>query len=292
MRKLLSITLLGAAAVFAQVSAPLPAQDPKTFYTNLPTAQPTQASFEQAVSAANQIAALSKTQAQELVPIIFAAIQGDTEGTKHAALGLYAMARRPDSGEIMKPFLKNIAALLTNTDPALKATAGHILLNMHPQPPEAADILLGFINGPTGKTNEKIDALTALRDLQNPPKDKLDAAVIQILKRPMDAPTMSAAINAAAYPGGSDAKVDAVAVQLAHADWQVLMRAAFAIRVAGPRAIARHRAELAKLANDQTQPEAVRTITQNTLDGKDEKCVSLQTSPTPQFVPIPGCKPH
>jgi hypothetical protein len=57
----------------------------------------------------------------------------------------------------------------------------------------------------------------------------------------------------------------------------------------GPRAIGKYHGDIAKLAADKSQPEPVRTIAQNVLDGKEEKCVVLRTSPTPQLVPIPNC---
>ncbi len=164
-------------------------------------------------------------------------------------------------------------------------------MNMHPQPPEAADILLGFINGPTGTINEKIDALTALTRLspETLPKAKIDAIAIPLLKQPMAASTLGAAINASIYPGASDAMVDAIAQYLTHADWHVRMRAIFAFRFFGPAAIGRYRGQLTKMANDPEQPDAIKQFAQNTLDGKDEKCPTLRDNP-PQLIPVPGCK--
>ncbi len=297
--KLISTTLLLVAAASAQLTATppasglsaTPAQDAKTFYKNLPKAPVTQELFNAALKAADEVGTMPKAELQDLLPIIFADVKDDTDGTKHALLGLYAASRRPDSGEVMRPYLKTIAGFLDSPSGAMRATAGHIFMNMQPQPPEAADILLGFINGPTGGTNEKIDALASLNRMANPPKDRMEAAAIHIFKQPLDARTMSAAINAIVAPGGaSDALVDAIAAQLNHADRQVRIQAIFAMRRLGPGAIGRHRGDIAKLANDKEQPEAIREFAQNTLDGKDEKCVSLHSDGTSlQLVPIPGC---
>ena len=283
LKTLLSITLLFVSAAAAQ--------DPKTFYEQLPTAQPTPALFQEMVSVSKQLATLPKSQVQDLIPLVFAAIKSDTDGMRNSAMGLHAISRRPDSSEVLKPYLKDIAGLLTSPNPAYKAMAGVVLLNMNPQPPEAADILLGFINGPTGTINEKIDALTALTRLspETLPKAKIDAIAIPLLKQPMAASTLGAAINASIYPGAPDAMVDAIAEHLNHADWQVRMRSIFALRAFGPGAVGRYRGQLTKMANDPKQPDAVKQFAQNTLDGKAEKCLTLQSNP-PQLVPIPGCK--
>jgi hypothetical protein len=262
--------------------------DPKTFYQQLPTAPVTPTLFQEAVNAANQIATLPKDQAQDLIPIVLADIKDDSDGSKHAGLGLYALSKRPDSGEILKPYLKNIAALFAHADPAFKATAGMVLVNMHPQPPEAADVLLGFISGPTGSINEKIDALSALTHLANPPKDKIDAVAIPLLKQPMAPSTMAAAVFACVYPGSSDALIDAIAQHLTDSDWQVRMRVIVVFR-AWPAAIGRYRGQLTKIANDPAEPDAIRKFAQNTLDGKDEKCLILQGNP-PQLIPDPSCR--
>src|SRR5258708_7058058 len=279
-------TLLSITLVFVSAAA---AQDPKTFYEQLPTAQPTPALFQEMVSVSKQLATLPKSQVQDLIPLVFAAIKSDTDGMRNSAMGLHAISRRPDSSEVLKPYLKDIAGLLTSPNPAYKAMAGVVLLNMNPQPPEAADILLGFINGPTGAINEKIDALTALTRLQKPLKERVEVAAIQILKQPMAPSTLGAAINASIYPGAPDAMVDAIAEHLNHADWQVRMRSIFALRAFGPGAVGRYRGQLTKMANDPKQPDAVKQFAQNTLDGKDEKCLILQSNP-PQFIPAPGCK--
>jgi hypothetical protein len=68
------------------------------------------------------------------------------------------------------------------------------------------------------------------------------------------------------------------------------MQTVLAMRGFGARAIGKYHGKIAKLANDKDQPEPVRTMAQNTLDGKDEKCVTLQTAPIPKLVPIPNCK--
>ncbi len=250
-----SMRLLPIIVLF--VSA-LPAQDPKTFYQQLPTAQPTQALFQEMVIVSGQIATLPKAQVQELIPLVFAAIKSDADGGRNSAMGLHAICKRSDSGDVLKPYIKDIAALLNNPNPAYKALAGIIFENMNPTPPEAADILLGFISGPTGAINEKVDALSALTHLQNPPKDKIDAVAIPLLKQPMAPSTLGAAIFASMYPGTSDAVVDAIAQHLTDADWQVRMRVIVAFRGFRPAALGRYRGQLTKIANDPKENDAIK----------------------------------
>lgn len=238
---------------------------------------------------ADRIGTLSKAEAQDLLPTVFAAIKDDKDGLKHALLGLYALSRRPDSGELLRPHMKQIAALNQNGDPAFRATALHVLMNMQPQPPEATDMLFAVIDGQT-PINEKIDALSALSHISSASKERREAAAIKILKQPMDAPTASAAVLAAISPGSSDELVDAVGKYLTHEDGFVRFRAVLTLRYSGAPAVGRQRGALAKLANDSAQPEPVRTVAQNTLDGNFERCVVLHQGPTPKFEPIPGCK--
>jgi hypothetical protein len=284
----LLITLLSSVAAVSQTTSSVPTVDPKTFYKNLPTAPVTATLFQEAVAVAGQLATLPIDQARDVVPLIFAAIKDDSDGSKHAALGLYAISKRSDSGDILKPYITNIAALFNHPDPAFKATAGMVLSQMQP-PPEAADILLGFISGPTGTFGEKVDALAALTRLPNPPKDKIDAVAIPLLKQPMAPTNLGAAIFASMYPGSSDALVDAIAAHLTDTDFLVKMRVIVAFRGLGPKALGKYRGQLTKIANDPNENGAIKQFAQNTLDGKDEKCLRLQGNP-PALIPEPGCK--
>jgi HEAT repeat protein len=133
-----------------------------------------------------------------------------------------------------------------------------------------------------------------LTRLQNPPKEKMEAAAMYILKQPMQDRTMTAAINAALRHGASDKMVDAIAEKLDHSSWEVRVEVIKAFRILGPEAVGKHRSQLARLANDQAQPDAVREMAKNTLDGKEEKCVAIQSGGPggPQIVQIPGCRPN
>jgi hypothetical protein len=67
------------------------------------------------------------------------------------------------------------------------------------------------------------------------------------------------------------------------------MRAVVAFRGFGPKALGRYRGQLTKMANDPKENDAIRQFAQNTLDGKDEKCLILQGNP-PQLIPEPNCQ--
>lgn len=286
------------------ISVTLYAQDPKTYYQQLPTRkmpetiQARTAAFQESLAVADQIEKkLTKAQMRELLPLIFAVVKADDPtNTNNGVIGLYAASKRPDSGELFKPYMQEIAALLNSSHPGRKATAGSLLMNMHPQPPEAAEMLLQMIRAPLDPKdplaiNKKIDALTALTRLQNPPQKETEAVAIDILNQPMPDHTMAAAINAAITMKPSDMMIDAFAEKLSHPNWQVRFQAINALR-GFPAAIARHRGTLARLASDPKEPEPIRVLAQNAIDGKDNPCLTLQASPTPQLVPIPGCKPN
>src|SRR5260370_15670769 len=121
--RLLPITLLFVASASAQ--------DPKTFYERLPTAQATQALYQEALSVSDQIAKLPKGQVEDLLPLVFVAIKSDPDGLKHSPLGLYTISRRPDSGEVLKPYINDIRALRANPHPAFNPTAAVLFTSVH-----------------------------------------------------------------------------------------------------------------------------------------------------------------
>jgi hypothetical protein len=293
---LTALTALVAAALAAQSPAPpaipvAPPTDPKTFFEQLASGKGTPRSHPEVMAIVGEIPKMTKAQAQELVGPVFATLKDNGDVGLNGALGLYTLARRPDSAEILKGSMKDIAALFAKSDPRFKATADFVLMDIRPTPPEAAGILLGFINGPTGTVQEKVDALSALARIDNPPAKALEAAAISIMKSPgLPNNTMAAVINAATYPGASNELIDAVAARLDNPDPEVKVQSILAIKRFGTAAVARHRGALGRLANDQSQPEPVRKFAQNALDGKDERCVTLTWGTNPKLEPIPGCK--
>jgi hypothetical protein len=255
----LSILMLLVTMSFAQ-------GDLKTYFEQLPQAKPSAELFDTALKVSDQLKALPQDEIKDLIPLVFKAIAADTNGTQQGALALFTISRRSDSSDLLKPYMKEIRVLLNSPDGRLKATAGVVLQNMNPTPPEAVDMLLEVANG-NGPLNQRIDALSALVGLANRPKDKVEAAAIRILKDPkLDSHMRLAAIHASAYRDSSDDLVDVIAGGLDDPDWQVRMQAVLSMRGFGPRAIGKYHSKLAKLANDKDEQEPVRTMAQNTLD--------------------------
>jgi hypothetical protein len=264
MRRLFVIPLLVIAA-HAQ-------QDLRTYYQNLPNAPIGMEAFDEAVKVAARLETLPKAQVAALLPLIFKAAMHPDDGFKHGAVGLFSVAKRRDSGELLKPHMQDIAKLFDHPNPARKASAAQILMTMYPTPPEAADILLAFLNRPKDPKNptalnEKIDALAVLTRLQNPPKEQTDLAAMQILSDPSLAHRMGAAINASIYRDSSDRVLDIVAQQLDKPDQELQLVALYALRTF-PQAVARHRSKIAKIADDPKSSDKVRTFAQDTLDNK------------------------
>jgi hypothetical protein len=265
-------------------------QSPKAFLEQLNQTPASPELFQTMMQVSKQMEAMPAGEVKDLLPLIFKAISDDKAGTKGPALLLFAISRRSDSGAILKGTMQDMQVLLNSPDGRLKAIAGAAMTNMHPQPPEVSTMLLAVANG-NGPLNQRIDALSAMVGLENPPKDQIEAAAIRILKDPgLDSHTRLAAIRASAYRDSSDNLVDAIAEGLGDKDWQVRMQSVLSLRGFGPRAIGKYHSTLAKLANDKDETEAVRVMAQNTLNGKDEKCVTLQALPDPKLVPIPNCK--
>jgi hypothetical protein len=290
--RLVPITLLLVSTASAQT------YDAKAIYQKMLTAEP---SPEEVSSASAQIFNLPKAYVRDLIPSLLAAIKA---GHKSAAAGLYSLSRRPDSGDLLKPYMNDIVEFLASPDGFYQQMASTVFLNMSgkPQPPEAAEALLGFINGPIGTTTEttrltelmkKINALTCLTrltNLQNPPKDRIEAAAIRILKQPMPDHILGSAIQASMYPGASDKMMDVVAQYFTHASRSVQAQTIYAMRCFGPASsVERYRGQLTKMAHDPSAPPAIRQLAQDALDGRDEKCFAIQWDP-PKLIPIPGCK--
>jgi hypothetical protein len=271
-------TIFAVSAVWAQTV------NVKNFFEQLPAAK-TMPSYDQLLQATDQIATLSKAEVQELLPVLFADIKDDQTVGMYASLALFSVSRRPDSGELLRPRLREIAALYERSDPRFKATADQLLTNMKPQPPEAAGMLLSFIAGQGGTPQEKVDALMAAGNLsQPPPASQFETAALQILGMPLDPHTLAAALIASARRGASDKLIDALAQQLTNPNADVRTAAIRAVARLGAAAVRRHANTLAKLAGDASQPPPVRRLAQNALDGKDEPCVTLQGEP------MKGCK--
>jgi hypothetical protein len=140
--------------------------------------------------------------------------------------------------------MKEIGTMLYHPDGRLKATAGMILANMIPSPPEAATVLLAVANG-NGSLNQRIDTLSYLNSLSNCPKEQVDAAAVRIFKdTAMDSKTRVAAIHASNRRDPSDNLVDAIAAGLDDADCRVRFEAALSIWLFGIRLLFSYRATL------------------------------------------------
>ena len=169
--------------------------------------------YEQLLQAVDQIPNLNKAEAQDVAAAVFTALKNDGEASVQAALGLYTLALRPDSGELLKERLPEIGALLTRTDSRLKATATVVFLSMNPRPVSVAIPLLSNFILKSGSPSEKVDATFALVRMA-PASPEIEPAALYLLSLPLDSSTRCAALHAIGFTGVSTPRIiDLVAQQ-------------------------------------------------------------------------------
>jgi hypothetical protein len=249
----------------------------KVFFEQIPN-QKTGPSHSELLQATDQIPRLSKQEVQDLLPILLADLKYDNDVGLAAALGLYNIALRPDSGELVKPRLADIGALYGRSDTRFKATANMVLATMKPRAPEAVPLLVRFVMGPTGTPNEKADTLAVLLDI-SPSAPEAEPSALHLLNMPMDTRTRAFALVAAARPGATNKVIDRIADDLANSDERVQIAAIQALALLGKAAVARHSADLSKMTATQSLSATVRRLAQDVLDGKDTRCTTLQGAP-------------
>lgn len=276
MKKNIASTLLLALVAVASLNA----QDVKTFFQQLPNAKPFP-SYEHLLRAVDQIPKLSKQDVQALLPALLADLKQDNDVGIDAALGLFTIGTRPDSGELLQPHMAEIIALFGRSDTRFKATANTVLATMKPPAVNASPLLAAFILGPTGSPHEKADSLAVMLDITHGTAPQGEAAALHLLNMPMDPGARHAVLLAAGHMGPSATKkvMDRIATFLSDSNEQVQIAAIQAFVFMGRAAVAAHGGDLAKLANDTSQTATVRRLAQDVIDGKDERCTSLQGAP-------------
>lgn len=241
--------------------------------------------YERLLQAVDQIPKLSKAEAQDVAAAVFVALQKDGEVSVQAALGLYALAQRADSGEILQSRQPEIAAMLTRTDSRIKATATAVFLNMNPRPAGVVPILSNFILK-SGSPAEKVDAVFALVRI-GPAASETESAVLHLFSLSLDAPTRSAALHAVGNPNVVSPRIiELVAQHLSHSDEAVRIAAIQSISLMGGPAIAYASKSLLKLSTDETQSSTVRRLSKNVLEGRTENCMTLSGKPILSPCPV------
>lgn len=264
--------LLIAAAAATCMTAQSPSA--KEFFQQL-TSNKTLPTYEQLLQAVDQIPHLNKAEAHDVVANVFAALKKDGETSVQAALGLYTLSLRPDSGDLLKVRLPEIAALLARTDSRLKATATAVFLNMNPRPSSEAIPLLSNFILKSGSPAEKVDAAFTLVRME-PAAPEIEPAALYLLSLPLDTSTRCDALHAIGFTGVVSPRViDLVAKHLEHADEGVRIAAIQSIGSLGAPAIARASNSLSKLAVDETQPPAIQRLSRNVLESGTKNCLTL-----------------
>lgn len=259
------------------VAAGLQAQNPsvKTFFEGLPTAKAP--SFDETMAAIDQIKALSKDDAQALITTLLRtakATDAETVGMP-VCQALYALSRRPDAKDVLRPHFAEIFALYGRTDRRYKTTVNIVFANV--KAIEAVPLLASFVTASVGSADEKIDALSVLLDIQ-PDSPQSEAMRLGVLSLPMAPHTRHAALFAVARPGASKKVTDRIVQDLQEKNEDVQIGAIQALALLGSATVNQYRTELSRTTQTGVTP-TVKRLAQDVLDGKDLRCTTLQGQP-------------
>jgi hypothetical protein len=262
--------VVAAPSAYAQVS---PVSD---YFRQASAGSGTPLPYDKLLGITDQIAALSKEQAQYALISIFELLKQDSESGVQAAFALTVISRRPDSGDLLGPWVQAITSLLYRPDPRLKAAASVVFQRMNPKPvASAVPALSAFIHDAKFNMADKIDPMMAL--VRMAPTDPItEKCALLILSADLDGQTAAAALNALGNRQITSTKiVDAVASRLSSSDDGVVISAIQALGRIGPDAITRSQATLQRLSSDTSRVSAIRRLASNVLSGSAEACSTL-----------------
>jgi hypothetical protein len=250
----------------------------KAFFEGLTLGSKAPASQE-VLAAVDQIQSLSKQDAQDLLPTLFNALKAtDSEAVgMPICQALYALSRRPDSGDLLRPHLAEIFAVYGRGDRRYKTTVNMVFANLKPPATEAVPLLAGFLTAKVGTAAEKVDALAVLLDIQhdNPQSEEVRLVVLNLS---MDSHTRRAALFAAARPGATKKVTDRIAQDLDDSSEDVQIGAIQGLALLGNGTVNQYRKELTKTTQYGATP-TVKRLAQDVLDAKDLRCTTLQGQP-------------
>jgi hypothetical protein len=227
----------------------------------------------------DQIATLSKTQVEDTLPSIFGALKLDTESGVQAAFALTVIARRPDSRELLRPWLSDVAELLKRSDSRLKATVSVVFQRINPPPVDVAvPVLSAFITSPSYDMQDKVDPLMALVRLA-PSEPATESCATYILGSSLDASTRAAALRALGSNQIKSTKIiDLIVSNLLSVDEHVVLASIQSIEQIGLAAVVQAKAALLQLSSDTSRSPAVRRLASNVANGSTEACRTLYGS--------------
>jgi hypothetical protein len=254
------------------------AQTPTTqeYFQHLKSATATVPSDQELLNAVDQIPNMSQSVLNNALPDIFEAMKVDGPGAIHAAFALTVVARRTDSGDLLKDRIPEVAALLSRQDPRFKTFAALVFVRMIPTPKDVVvPILSRFIL--TGKATpaDKLAPAGALIAMA-PTAPETEQSLLYLLGLPLDTGDRIRLVNGVGTNQIKSEKIiDAVAQSLNDSNEDISLAAIQSITRLGPVAVVRCMAILSSLASDSGRSEPVRRLAQNAVNNTTEDCRTL-----------------
>ena len=217
--------------------------------------------YEETLQVIDQIQNMDSAKLSLALPAIFEALKMSAETPSiNAAFALTAIARRLDSGSILKPYTQNVADMLSTSDVRLNGAAMLIFEQMRPALPKQTEVplLLTFLSSSQGALQAKPGAIGILLKL-SPNDPAITQAIVNFMSRPLDIKTRIDACNAIGNAGQNNTVLsNMVLAMLAEPDPYVKKAAIQSIQRMGPAVVARAQPLLLQLANDPSQARDLR----------------------------------
>ncbi len=253
------------AAVLVYVRAQTHAQTPplQTFFQALvdhydPSSLP---KLEDVMKVTNQIPGARPEEITRALPAIFAALAHQDETVKaYASTGLFEIARRPDSAELLRSHVDVIGQdLLTSPKPETRAGEMIILGMLQPTPPpEVLPIFMTFLKRTDADARAQGSAIIFELVHIAPENPEVIAAIREFLSRPLDTKSKVDVLNALGDPRVKDARIIAMVIaSLDDPDQGVRSTAIQALMRMNQGALRQAEPALQRLAHDPKQPAEV-----------------------------------
>lgn len=231
-----------------------------------------QPKFEDIQNVEEQIDRMSPADIRLALPSVKVALEYRNEQVQaEAASAFFAISLRPDSAELLKPYIADLGKLFNSPSARVTSYAALIFVNLRPAPPpEVLTPMLASISRTSSAAQGQISAITALVRIA-PKNPEVIEAIVNFMSRPLDHSTRIAALNAIHTSRVDDPRVqDAIIGALKDPYPGVKLAAIGTLKRMGPNAVSRAKSPLQKIAQEPNEPAQVRAAAQLALMGIDE----------------------
>jgi hypothetical protein len=261
MKRYLPIMIATALILVGQTTNPL-----KDFFEKR-LSQGGKSTLQEHVGAAERAEKYDQMALKDALPAILAALRSnDPQVSVDAALVLTSIARRPDSGLLLKPWHQDILALLNRTDTRFGGAAIMIFEGEMPPPKDVLPILAQFVMNDSQPNDLKPGIVHGLIRIDSSSPETL-GAINHLMLRPIDRSTRIATLNAI---GGSRVEdltlIGLVSRNLVDPDPYIRAAAIQTVSRMGTVAVAKTTGQLGRIANDPAETKELRDRAQAALN--------------------------